>query len=240
MAAAMIGRRGAATARPTAAPITSIRRLVIRTLHRMDRNSGLVSTKKGCKARRHESSSFGKVTSPVDITAPQPSVIRLTLPADLRFRDLAVRAVAEACRLVSQPRTPYKAGSSPVTPPSVPPASSQTIDLSDHFTAEMVSAVSEIFNNIAIHGYERQGSGDVTIEMTLSGDHLLVQISDFGTSFDMSQVPAPELDTLPEGGMGIHIAKACVDELDYTPGPPNVWRIKKYCGGTRRSRDQPL
>ena len=130
------------------------------------------------------------------------------------------------------------------------PATSATgsgtqLDLSDRFSAEMVSAVSEIFNNIAIHGFADRPAGEIAIEMTVAGDHLAIEICDEGAAFDLSQVPKPELDKLPEGGMGIHIAKACVDELDYTPGPPNVWRMTKYTNGSRfkrsrRASGQPL
>lgn len=166
-------------------------------------------------------------------------VIRLTLPADLRFRDVAVRLVAEACRMIVRPRLPQG------TPVTSATTSSTQLDLSDRFSAEMVSAVSEIFNNIAIHGYADRAVGDIAIEMTVGRDHLAIEICDHGAAFDLSQVPKPELDKLPEGGMGIHIAKACVDELDYTPGPPNVWRMTKYTNGSpmkksRRVSNQPL
>jgi len=153
-------------------------------------------------------------------------MIQLTCPADLRYRDVAVRAVAEACRLVSRSRYAHGSQESAV--------SSQPLDLSDRFAAEVVSAVSEIFNNIAIHGYRGEGSGDVTLELRIRGDCLVILISDEGSAFDPSQVPLPELDALPEGGMGIHIARACMDELDYTPGPPNVWRLIKYTSGFGR------
>lgn len=166
-------------------------------------------------------------------------VIRLTVPADLRFRDVAVRLVAEACRMVVRPRPIQQ------SPAAAATTSSTQLDLSDRFSAEMVSAVSEIFNNIAIHGFADRPAGEVEIEVTVAGDHLAVEICDQGAAFDLSQVPKPELDKLPEGGMGIHIAKACVDELDYIPGPPNVWRMTKYTNGarlekSRRVSNQPL
>jgi len=166
-------------------------------------------------------------------------VIRLTVPADLKFRDVAVRLVAEACRMIVRPRPLQQSPASSAT------TSSTHLDLSDRFSAEMVSAVSEIFNNIAIHGFANRPVGDIAIEMTVAGDHLAIEICDDGAAFDLSQVPKPELDKLPEGGMGIHIAKACVDELDYTPGPPNVWRMTKYTNGSRirkprRMSSQPL
>lgn len=171
-------------------------------------------------------------------------VIRLTLPADLRYRDVAVRLVAEACRMIVRPRVQYPRGSAVQSATS----SSTQLDLSDRFSAEMVSAVSEIFNNIAIHGFADRPAGEIYIEMKVAGDHIAIEICDHGASFDIAQVPKPELDALPEGGMGIHIAKACVDELDYTPGPPNVWRMTKYTNGSplkksksrRAASNQPL
>ena len=180
--------------------------------------------------------SAGSVTP--ETLVDERGVIRLTLPADLRFRDVAVRLVAEACRMIVRPRVPQS------TPVSAATSGTQ-LDLSDRFSAEMVSAVSEIFNNIAIHGFADRPIGDIAIEMKVGRDHLAIEIRDHGAAFDLSQVPKPELDKLPEGGMGIHIAKACVDELDYTPGPPNVWRMTKYTSSAqakkpRRVSNQPL
>ncbi len=183
----------------------------------------------------------GSVTRETQVD--ERGVIRLTLPADLRFRDVAVRLVAEACRMIVRPRAQYPHGSAAQSAST----SSTQLDLSDRFSAEMVSAVSEIFNNIAIHGFADRPAGDIAIEMTVSRDQLVIQIRDEGAAFDLAQVPKPELDKLPEGGMGIHIAKACVYELDYTPGPPNVWRMTKYANGSplkksksRRVSSQPL
>jgi len=153
--------------------------------------------------------------------------IRLTLPAELRYRDIAVRAVAAACQLVSPRRTAHGSTVGRDRPDGSEGLRLADLDLSDNFAADMVSAVSELFNNVAIHSYAHS-TGDIALEMEVTGDHLEISISDTGTAFDLSQVPTPELASLPEGGMGIHIARACVDELHYTPGPPNVWRLTKY------------
>ena len=37
----------------------------------------------------------------------------------------------------------------------------------DDFTSQVVSAVSEVFNNIAIHGYAERTSGNVEIEIEM-------------------------------------------------------------------------
>jgi anti-sigma regulatory factor (Ser/Thr protein kinase) len=142
--------------------------------------------------------------------------IRLTLPATLRHRSLAVRLIAEACRMISAPNSATHRDDA-----------SATYDLRHPFDAEFVSAFAEIFNNIVIHAYQRREDGEVELVITTSHDALHVEIRDHGQPFDISAVPEPELESLPEGGMGIHIARALLDEVVYEPGPPNLWRLSK-------------
>lgn len=137
------------------------------------------------------------------------------MPASLQFRDVAVRTLTAAAHLIGNDGE--ITGSTDAS----------LLDLKRGFDGEFISAFSEIFNNIAIHAYEGK-EGQVKIEISPGKNHLLVVISDSGKSFDIDGVPSPELESLPEGGMGIHIARACLDELVYTPGPPNQWRLTKH------------
>ena len=154
--------------------------------------------------------------------------IRLTVPGTLTYRNLAVRVVSEACRLVSAPPAEGAA----------PGPTDASYDLRHPFDAEFVSAFAEIFNNIVIHAYQRRDGGqiDITIFVEPGPDaELAVEISDGGAPFDLSTVARPDLDSLPEGGMGIHIARALLDEVAYEPGPPNLWRLVKKLNASPRS-----
>ncbi len=108
-------------------------------------------------------------------------------------------------------------------------------DVRHPFDTAVVSAFMEIFNNVAIHAYRRRGGGLINIALTPTEKELVIEIKDHGEAFDIEGVaPLPEeLDehTLPEGGMGIHIAKTMLDEVTYEPGPPNLWRLTKRMGG---------
>jgi len=146
-----------------------------------------------------------------------PATIRLTIPGTLRHRSIAVRVVAEACRLVS------RSGEGPKRPEDL----ASGYDLTHPFDSAFVSAFAEIFNNIAIHAYQRRTDGDIELTIVVSADTVTVEIRDQGQPFSLSDVPIPELDSLPEGGMGIHIARALLDEVIYEPGPPNLWRLVK-------------
>jgi signal transduction histidine kinase len=144
--------------------------------------------------------------------------IWLTVPGALRYRAVAVRVVAEAARLVS--------GS----------ARRDEIDLlandvRDPFDTAVVSAFMEIFNNVAIHAYRREATGRIEISITAGEREIVIEVLDHGRPFDPAKVPAlpSELDeaTLPESGMGIHIARTMLDDVSYQPGPPNKWRLTK-------------
>jgi anti-sigma regulatory factor (Ser/Thr protein kinase) len=104
-------------------------------------------------------------------------------------------------------------------------------DVRDPFDTAVVSAFAEIYNNVAIHAYQRKGGGTIEILMTIAERELVIEVRDQGKPFDIDDVaPLPtDLDeeTLPEGGMGIHIAKTMLDEMTYEPGPPNLWRLLK-------------
>ena len=141
------------------------------------------------------------------------SVIRLISPCSLRHRALAVRLVAEACRLAR--------GDSGGDEKSL------AFDLHDPFDAEVVSAFAEIYNNIVLHAYGRRDGETIEIAIQVDAGAMVVEIRDSGRAFDLSTVPEPDLDSLPEGGMGLHIARAMLDEVAYEPGPPNLWRLTK-------------
>ncbi len=159
-----------------------------------------------------------RATRGLVILLAMAATIRLSVPGTLRYRAIAVRVVAESARLVS---------SSALRDPNDPLAH----DVRHPFDTAVVSAFMEIFNNIAIHAYRRKGGGVIEIEITPTDGALQIEVKDTGQPFDIDNVaPLPsELDeaSLPEGGMGIHIAKTMLDEMTYEPGPPNLWRLCK-------------
>jgi serine/threonine-protein kinase RsbW len=136
-------------------------------------------------------------------------VIRLRVPGTLNYRSVALRVVTEACRL-AEGRDAEQDG--------------------DEFEAQAVSAFGEAFNNVAIHGYAGGDAGHVDIEIDWTPEELVIQMTDTGQSFDPDTISPPELDKLPEGGMGLFIMRSFMDEVDYHPGPPNILRLKKRRG----------
>src|SRR4051812_4321741 len=110
-------------------------------------------------------------------------MIRLKVPGALKYRDLAVRAVAAACKLVGN--------------------DDGTAAGDKQFTDQVVSAFGEAFNNMAIHSYSgvpSEKGGEVDIEIEIGNDFITIRVLDYGNSYDFLSVPQPDLDNLPESG----------------------------------------
>lgn len=90
----------------------------------------------------------------------------------------------------------------------------------DDFAAEVVSAFSEAFNNIAIHGYADTEPGDISIEIETSAEAITIRIADTGRTFERVSAFAPRPERLPESGMGLFIIQSFMDSVVYEPGQP--------------------
>ena len=135
-------------------------------------------------------------------------MIRLHLPAALRYRDLAIRAVAAACKLVG----------------SDGGGRDRSV-----FDDEVISAFGEAFNNAALHCYKTQ-AGTLEIDIDVSPDAITIELRDRGAGFDLDNVPEPDLDSLPESGLGIFSMRSMMDEVHYRLGDgeePNVLTLRK-------------
>jgi len=93
---------------------------------------------------------------------------------------------------------------------------------SDAFTADLVQAVDEVTTNAIIHGHAG-GSGWVEVAATTRDDRFVITIEDDARAFDPTIVPDPDLSLHPAerrpGGMGVLLARLCVDEMTYRPRP---------------------
>lgn len=141
-------------------------------------------------------------------------MIRLEVPSLFDYRDLAMRMVASACKLVEGRRRE-------------PANAKRRFD--GHFTSEVISAFGEAFNNVVLHSYGVEG-GHLKIEIEVATDGLTIRVMDYGKTFDFAAVPEPNLDELPESGLGLFIIHSCMDEVTYVPGSPNVLSMTKYIG----------
>jgi serine/threonine-protein kinase RsbW len=84
--------------------------------------------------------------------------------------------------------------------------------------ADLVQAVDESVANTILHGY-RGRAGTVEVELSRSGESLVVRLRDQAPAFDPTKLPDPDitrpLDKRPLGGMGVFLARELMDEVSY-------------------------
>lgn len=95
------------------------------------------------------------------------------------------------------------------------------------FHHEMITAFGEAFNNIVIHGYKDRSDGVLEVEAELEAEEMVLRLSDTGHAFDFEALDPPDLTSMPEGGMGVFMIHALMDEVVYRRGSPNVLSLRK-------------
>ena len=95
----------------------------------------------------------------------------------------------------------------------------QDLDLNPAVVFELNLALDELVTNVLTHGQEHGGVAGVHVALNCGAEGLEIVISDDGAPFDPNQAPTPDtacdLDSRCVGGLGIHLAKSLMDELEY-------------------------
>lgn len=95
------------------------------------------------------------------------------------------------------------------------------------FRDELITAFGEAFNNVVTHGYRDCEVGMLEVEAELGPSQMVLRLRDEGRSVDFATVKPPDLESMPEGGMGIFLMHAMVDEVAYRGGNPNELTLTK-------------
>ncbi|MBS0326144.1 MAG: ATP-binding protein [Proteobacteria bacterium] len=100
-------------------------------------------------------------------------------------------------------------------------------------------AVDEVCSNLIAHGYRGLAPGPIVLSVEAQPDRVVVQIADRGRRFDLRSLPAPDLhaplEARPVGGLGCHLVRSVVDDIDYRtdPGGENRLTLVRRVGTKR-------
>jgi len=82
----------------------------------------------------------------------------------------------------------------------------------------ILTAVEEIFVNIAAYAYKPEEKGNVTVSVTID-EKAVIRFVDFGEPFNPLETDAPDLEGPIKdrkiGGLGIHFVKNMMDNVEY-------------------------
>jgi anti-sigma regulatory factor (Ser/Thr protein kinase) len=90
-------------------------------------------------------------------------------------------------------------------------------------------AVDEACANIIAHGYRGRSGGSIRIACASDEGSVRVTILDRGRPFAPAELPAADVTSdwkeRPLGGLGWHLIRQSVDEIDYEPDPAGGNRL---------------
>jgi anti-sigma regulatory factor (Ser/Thr protein kinase) len=89
-------------------------------------------------------------------------------------------------------------------------------------------ALQELLTNLVDHAYRGDDRKMITVKFLLEPHALTIETVDHGIAnrLNMEQVSMPDPADLAEGGYGMALIKALMDEVHYeTTGRQNIWRL---------------
>lgn len=91
-------------------------------------------------------------------------------------------------------------------------------------------AVGEICNNVIKHAYRGEPGHPITIGLAVRPDRFVIDVEDEGAPYDPRGYTPPDLDTVPEHGMGLFLVRKSVDEVTFDTARPKGtrWRLVKH------------
>ncbi len=101
--------------------------------------------------------------------------------------------------------------------------------------AELVLAVGELCANSIEHAYDGRGGQPINVSVLGHPDRLVIEVEDFGRAFEAGRYVAPDLDALPDHGLGIHLVHRIADSvaIDVKRDRGTRWTLVKYRPGLR-------
>ena len=125
----------------------------------------------------------------------ESETVQIQFPADKKYLSLVGTVVQELCATIHR----------------LPASASYNVEL----------AVNEAVVNVITHAYHDDPTGKVQVTFYMRADALEIQIRDWGLSFDVSAIQAPDLDQPHESGYGVYLIRQLMDRASYQPKTAN-------------------
>lgn len=104
----------------------------------------------------------------------------------------------------------------------------QALPLDD--CSAVIVAVGELCNNAIKHAYQGASGHPIVIALTTLPDRVVVEVEDEGAAYDPRGYAPPDLEALPERGLGLFLVRQSVDDVTFDTARPRGtrWTLVKY------------
>mgnify|MGYP003735926103 CR=1 FL=1 len=93
--------------------------------------------------------------------------------------------------------------------------------------ADLVLVIDEACQNIIRHAYKGSTEGEITLEIRRDDDDLIVLLRDFADTVDVTKIKPRDLEDIRPGGLGTHLIREIMDEVEITPLPGNSGNLMR-------------
>ncbi|MEN6349591.1 MAG: ATP-binding protein [Syntrophomonas sp.] len=105
-------------------------------------------------------------------------------------------------------------------------------NLPDHSIFQVNLCLDELLTNTISYGFPEGGEHEISVAVTLEGETLVVGVRDDGLAFNPLEQSEPDtaqgIEERPIGGLGIHLVRNMMDEIEYRrESGQNVLVMKK-------------
>ena len=104
------------------------------------------------------------------------------------------------------------------------------VGVDDSVCYDLKLAVDEACSNLVVHGYKGRDPGPIRVSFASTADEIVITITDRAPPFHPDDAPVPKLDAPASerrpGGLGWHMIKKLVDQLEYESDAKRGNRLK--------------
>ena len=96
---------------------------------------------------------------------------------------------------------------------------------SEQCVGDIVMAVDEACKNIIRHAYDGRPEDAIEIEVLRREGELIICLRDFAPPVDPGKIKPRNLDDVKPGGLGTHLIREVMDEMEFIPPPSGAGNL---------------
>ena len=104
----------------------------------------------------------------------------------------------------------------------------------------LVLAAGELCANAIKHAYGNRPGQPIHLTVRADADRVVIEVENFGEPFDPSRYTEPDLDRVPDHGLGLYLVKSIADHVAVDVGRERGtrWILTAYRAGSSPSRTE--
>jgi sigma-B regulation protein RsbU (phosphoserine phosphatase) len=101
----------------------------------------------------------------------------------------------------------------------------ELLECDEEMTEQVILAVDEACQNVVRHAYGGRDDGELVVCLRRAASDIVVEIQDFAAPVDVETVRGRDLDDIRPGGLGVHLIREIMDDVQFVTPPAGVGNL---------------